>query len=105
MKKSNHTSAFHYSAPKVKYTVKDSVFTDLFSIPKYLLQLYQALHPEDLETTEEDLVHITLQNILLDRPYNDLGFRVGRRLMILAEAQASWTVNIVVRSLLYLAQS
>lgn len=34
-----------------KRTAKDSVFTDLFGIPKYLLQLYQALHPEDKETS------------------------------------------------------
>lgn len=33
-----------------KRTAKDSVFTNLFGIPKYLLQLYQALHPEDKET-------------------------------------------------------
>ena len=32
-----------------KHTAKDSVFCDLFKIPKYLLQLYQALHPEDFE--------------------------------------------------------
>ena len=32
-----------------KYTAKDSVFTSLFREPKYLLQLYQALHPEDLD--------------------------------------------------------
>ena len=36
-----------------KYTAKDSVFTSLFRDPKYLLQLYQALHPEDYEVTEK----------------------------------------------------
>ena len=35
-----------------KYTIKDSVFSDLFKIKKYLLQLYRALHPEDKTTTE-----------------------------------------------------
>jgi hypothetical protein len=35
-----------------KRTAKDSVFRDLFKIPKYLLELYQSLHPEDTETTE-----------------------------------------------------
>lgn len=38
-----------------KFTAKDTVFKSLFSEPKYLLQLYQALHPEDTETTEDDL--------------------------------------------------
>lgn len=37
-----------------KYTAKDSVFTSLFREPKYLLQLYQALHPEDQEGNHGD---------------------------------------------------
>ena len=37
-----------------KYTIKDSVFTNLFQDKKYLIQLYRALHPEDTETTEDD---------------------------------------------------
>lgn len=90
---------------EVKLTVKDSVFTDLFKIPKNLLQLYQALHPEDQDTTEDCISNVTIKNVFLDQPYNDLGFQVGERLIVLVEAQASWTVNIIVRSLLYLAQT
>ncbi len=30
-----------------KRTVRDSVFVDLFQDKKYLLKLYQTLHPED----------------------------------------------------------
>ncbi len=37
--------------------------------------------------------------------YNDLGFIVNDKLMILVEAQSTWTMNILVRVLLYLAQS
>ena len=37
---------------KAKQTVKDSVFTDLFGNSKYLLQLYQSLHPEDTAVKE-----------------------------------------------------
>lgn len=88
--------------PVAKYTAKDSVFTNLFSDPKYLLQLYKALHPEDLEATEENISNVTIQNILLDQSYNDLGFQVGTRLVVLVEAQSTWTVNIVLRSLMYL---
>ena len=91
--------------PVAKYTAKDSVFTNLFSDPKYLLQLYKALHPEDLEATEESISNVTIQNILLDQSYNDLGFQVGTRLVVLVEAQSSWTVNIVLRSLMYLTQT
>ena len=91
--------------PMAKYTAKDSVFTNLFSDPKYLLQLYKALHPEDLDATEENISNVTIQNILLDQSYNDLGFQVGTRLVVLVEAQSSWTVNIVLRSLMYLTQT
>lgn len=45
------------------------------------------------------------KNILLDQSYNDLGFQVGSRLVVLVEAQASWTPNIIVRCLMYLAQT
>ena len=90
---------------KVKKTVKDSVFTNLFGNSKYLLQLYQALHPEDKDVREEDLKTITLENIFTDDIYNDLGFAKGEKLMILMEAQSTWTVNIIVRALEYLVNS
>lgn len=90
---------------EAKLTIKDSVFSDLFRDKSYLLQLYQALHPEDTETTEEDLVDVTIQNVLTDDLYNDLGFRNKDRIVILAEAQSTWSVNIIVRVLLYLAQT
>lgn len=90
----------------MKRTIKDSVFTDLFQDKKYLLQLYKALHPEDTDVTEDDLNDITIKNVLTDNIYNDLGFTVGGKLMILVEAQSSvWTVNIIVRALMYLVQT
>jgi hypothetical protein len=64
---------------KAKRTAKDSVFVDLFKDKKYLLQLYKTLHPEDV--------------------------MANGRLLILAEAQSTWSVNILIRILLYLAQS
>ncbi len=88
-----------------KYTAKDSVFTSLFREPKYLLQLYQALHPEDHEATEDSIRNVTITNVLLDQYYNDVGFQVGEKLVILVEQQSSWSINIVVRCLLYLAQT
>lgn len=89
-----------------KRTTRDSVFSDLFGNKKYLLQLYQALHPEDTEATEDDLTDVTIQNVLTtDDLYNDLGFRNGDRMMILVESQSTWSVNIIIRVLLYLAQT
>ena len=84
---------------------KDSVFVDLFKNKTYLLKLYKTLHPEDTEATEDSLTNVTITNVLTDNLYNDLGFMVEDKLMILVEAQSSWTKNILVRALLYLAQS
>ena len=90
---------------KAKQTVKDSVFTDLFGNSKYLLQLYQSLHPEDTTVKESDLKTISLENIFTDDIYNDLGFIKGDKLMVLVEAQTTWTVNIIIRALEYLVNS
>ena len=84
---------------------KASVFEDLFSDPKNLLALYKALHPEDTAATEADLKHVELRNILTKGRYNDLGFMVGSRLMILVEAQSTWSVNIIPRCFMYLADT
>ncbi len=88
-----------------KRTAKNSVFLDLFQNKSYLLQLYKTLHPEDTTATEGSLTDVTITNVLTDNLYNDLGFIVNNKLMILVEAQSTWTVNILARVLLYLAQS
>ena len=91
---------------KVKRTAKNSVFLDLFQDKANLLKLYKTLHPEDIETTEDALDIVTIDNVLTDNLYNDLGIMVGKsRLLLLLEAQSTWTVNILVRILLYLAQT
>ena len=87
----------------VKRNIKDCVFTDLFGNKKYLRELYLVLHPEDTDVTEDDLTDITIENVLVNDLYNDLGFRVGSRLIILVEAQSSWSPNILIRALLYVA--
>ena len=85
---------------KAKRTAKNSVFLDLFQDKKNLLKLYKTLHPEDT------LDIVTIDNVLTDNLYNDLGIMAGNnKLLLLLEAQSSWTVNILIRILLYLAQS
>ena len=87
----------------IRHSGKDTVFRDMFSKKKYLIQMYRALHPEDSTITKADLKIITLQSILLNGIYNDLGFMVrGNQLMILVEAQSTWSPNIVIRALIYL---
>jgi len=88
-----------------KYTIKDSVFTDLFKDKKYTLLLYKALHPEDNSVKEDDITPITLENVLMANMYNDLGFSVKNKIFILTEAQSTWSVNIIIRMLMYLAET
>lgn len=88
-----------------KRTAKDTVFTSLFRDKENLLQLYQALHPEDRKTKQEDLTIVTLENIMSGGIYNDLGFQLKEKLIFLIEAQSTWTMNILVGAFMYLVKS
>ena len=103
--KKNNKNVSDMDKEVAKHTIKDSVFTNLFQDKKYLLQLYKALHPEDTDIKEDKLTDITIKNVLTDNIYNDLGFMAGNKLMILVEAQSTWTMNIIIRALLYLVQT
>lgn len=91
--------------PEMKRSIKDSVFTLMFREPKYALQLYQALHPEDKDVTEADCKIVTLENILTVGQFNDLGLLVRDMLLLLTEAQSTFSVNIAPRLLMYVANS
>ncbi len=86
---------------KVKGNVKDSIFW----IKRYLLQLYQALHPEDAGMTEEGLENVTINHVFTNGIYNDLCFTAGGRLILMLEAQSTWSVNVIIRMFIYLAQT
>ncbi len=89
----------------IKRQYKDTIFTHLFSDKKYVLQLYNALHPEETDITEEMIDIVTLENVVINNQYNDLGFTVRDKLVVLVEAQSTWSVSIAVRMLLYLSQT
>lgn len=89
--------------PEMRRAVKDSVFTYLFKQPEYTRQLYLALHPEDQDVTEQDCKLVTLENILSTGLYNDLGIQVRDKLLLLVEAQSTFSANLALRMLLYLA--
>ena len=91
--------------PKMKYTLKDSVFSYLFKQPEYARELYLALHPEDSDVTEADCKLVTLENILTTGMYNDIGLQVRDKIILLLEAQSVFSINIVLRLLLYLAET
>ena len=62
---------------------RDSVFSDLFSSKKYLLELYRVLHPEYTSATQDDLSNVTIKNVLMGNFYNDLCFTARNTLLIL----------------------
>ena len=90
---------------KARQGTKDSIFTHLFSIPRYQLQLYRRLHPEDKQVKVSDIETITRRCVVAQHEHNDLGLLVKGRLMILVEAQSSWSPNIVLRLMSYAVQS
>ena len=51
------------------------------------------------------MVLMTIESHLLNQQYNDLGFMVRDRLLILVEHQSTWSENIVVRVLLYVVET
>ena len=85
--------------------IKDTVFSDLFGDKTRLLALYRVLHPEDEAASEGDIVNVTMKNILMVDLYNDLGFTVRDKLLLLVEAQSTWIVNVAFRLFLYLAET
>ena len=90
---------------RVNQKAKDSVFINLFSYPENQLLLYRELFPEDKTITSADLELFTVERILTNHPYNDLGLLARRKLIVLAEAQTKWSVNIIYRLAEYYFQS
>jgi len=82
---------------RVNRQAKDSVFTNLFARPRYRLELYRELFPGDADVEEDDIELCTIESVLTNHPYNDLGILVRGKLIVLAEAQTSWSDNIVWR--------
>ena len=89
----------------VKRNLQDSLFRDIFKDPENQLRAYRSLHPDDTTATVSDLRTVTLESVIVDDIYNDLGFLVRDQLIILIEAQSTWSPNILVRELIYLSRT
>lgn len=61
------------------------------------------LVPAPGDVTEDEFQLVTIENILSVGQYNDLGIQVRDKLILLVEAQSVFSVNIVLRMLMYLA--
>ena len=89
----------------IQRNVKDSVFTHLFSMKEYALQLYKDLFPDDAVISQEDIRIFTLSSVLTNQPYNDLGLLIRDILIVLVEAQTTWSENIIFRLVGYFYNS
>ena len=85
-----------------KRNIRDSVFTDLLSFKKYALALYKAIHPEDKDVAEDDIEIVTLRRVFAYGRYNDFSMRVRGKVIIIVEAQSTWSFNVVPRLFFYL---
>ena len=85
---------------KINRGAKNSVFLDLFGRKEYLLRMCQAILPGDKDITEDDITVVTIENVVSIKHYNDMGIMLSRargKLLILAEAQSLWSVNVLFR--------
>ena len=87
----------HLVENRVNRNAKDSVFVNLFSYPEYQMQLYKELFPADTTIKQEDLELYKVDRVLTNHPYNDLGLLARKKLIVLAEAESEWSVNIIYR--------
>ncbi len=92
---------------KTKRKIYDSVFIDLFSIPENLLDLYKTLLGDKArkDITVDELEIINTEKVIVNDLYNDLSFLVDDELIILVEAQSTYSKNIVTRILFYVAKA
>lgn len=88
-KKKTKPEAKMQAVTKSKRNTKDSVFTHLFSFPEYQLELYRALHPDDLDVSEADIKTITRDCVVATHEHNDLGLLIKDRLMVFVENSIS----------------
>ena len=83
-------------------TIKDCVFTNLFSIPKYSSLLYNTFHPQLNPVKENEIKNFAISNILVNGIFNDLSFLVKNTYFFIMEAQTTWSEHILLREILYL---
>jgi hypothetical protein len=89
----------------IKRNLKDSIFVDMFNDTEYLKKLYKDIYPFDEELKDNEISITTIENTIANSIYNDLGFMVRGKLMILVEAQSTWSENIIIRFIMYLSKT
>ena len=89
----------------IKRNLKDSVFVNFFGDGKNVMDLYRELHPEDTESTVDDIDIRTVKRVIMKGYTNDLGFSVGNRYICLVEAQSYDLRSIQLRMMFYISET
>jgi len=82
---------------------KNSVFATLFSDPKRLLSLYNAVSESQLPA-DTPITIATLDDVLFTDWRNDVAFVINDKIVILVEHQSSISGNMPLRLLIYVAR-
>ena len=90
----------------VRRTYKDMIFQKMFErVPEYKIRAIEQIvgkDDPDLQNLTSDEVQInSLANVFVNGMHNDVSFIVRGKLLLLMEAQSTWSVNIVFRLLVY----
>jgi len=82
---------------------KSTLFSELFSNPNTLRELYNAL--ADTNYGEETVIEInTLESAFFNDMRNDLSFTIDNRYVVLLEHQSTINANMPLRFLMYIAR-
>jgi len=82
---------------------KSTLFSELFSNPTALRELYNAL--ADTNYGEETPIEInTLENVFFNDLKNDVSFTIGDKYVVLLEHQSTVNSNMPLRCLMYIAR-
>lgn len=83
---------------------KDRIFRLLFSEKEEALELFNALEETNYAQTEK-LEIVTLEDAIYNQKVNDLAFQYSAALLSVVEHQSSWSENMPLREMVYLART
>ena len=101
----SHQGSGGKNRPKAKRAVYDSLSRNFFNDRENAADFYNATHEGSPRISADDVEIVTLDRdrAIVDDFYNDCGFRVGDRLIIMLEVQTSHDLTLRGRYLAYLA--
>lgn len=93
-------------AYEVNRNFKDGIFTEMFlRIPEYKVKAVQQIAEKEChdfdDITPDEIKVTSLGNVFVQSIHNDVSMEARGKSMFLIEAQSTWSINILVRVLIY----